>query len=533
MIDSREIPRRSFLSAALVAGGSAAALGCRTHLRSSNPARVTARREAAWRKRALILDDDGDLVYADAAREGPDAFLRLRMQDAAAVGIDSIAWCMMWGIAKKGQTEVRYWQNQKQGVPFQENMPDPSTVVADFGRERDIEIFGSLRMNDCHDAFGLPFPKLVYPLKVEHPELLIGHERQRGKPSDGLSAASWSGLNFAHKRVRDDRLWWIAHTAQSYGFAGVDLNFFRMPFYFRLGEEEAGAPLMTEMVREARRRLDVVGRRRGRAVLLGARVPGTLEACHRIGIDLETWLREGLVDRLLTGGGYVCYSTPAEELIRLGHRYDVPVYPCINCPANYDLGGGNLRAAASNLWWAGADGIYLWNFHYIDAPGKLGYGQPSSQLYRDVLTEISAPQNLRRLDKTFAVNRSVWEQYQRASARAPLPQRLGTGAGDAAVIPVRVGDDVRAALAGDYLRDVNLRVQASGATRGDRMTILFNDWSHDTEFQREDGWLALPIEPKTVKQGVNEVTVVIAKRTSTARRPITIENAHVHVRYLS
>ena len=75
-------------------------------------------------------------------------------------------------------------------------------------------------------------------------------------------------------------------------------------------------------------------------------------------------LRDGLVDRLLTGGGYVCYSTPAEQLIRLGHRYNVPVYPCINCPANYTLGGNNLRAAASNFWWAGADGLYLWNFQY-------------------------------------------------------------------------------------------------------------------------------------------------------------------------
>ena len=90
-------------------------------------------------------------------------------------------------------------------------------------------------MNNCHDAFGLLFPKLVYTLKVEHPELLLGDECQRrGGPEDGL-AAMWSGLDFAHERLRADRLWWIDNTARQYDLEGVDLNFLRIPFYFKLG----------------------------------------------------------------------------------------------------------------------------------------------------------------------------------------------------------------------------------------------------------------------------------------------------------
>ena len=394
---------------------------------TADPTSISARRQAAWRKRPLIIDDDDDLVYADETLQGPDAFAALRLHDYRASDVNSIAWCQMWGIAKKGKTPVRYWQTQMRGVPFQENLPDPTTAVTRSCRDNRIEALGSIRMNDCHDAFGLPFPKLVYPLKVEHPELLLGNESQRrGGPEDGLAAAMWSGLDFAHESVRADRLWWIDNTARRYDLDGVDLNFFRMPFYFKLGAEDRGSPLMTDLIRDARRRLDEAARDKGRPVLLGVRIPGTLETCRLIGLDLETWLREGLVDRLLTGGGYVCYNTPAEELVQLGHRYDVPVYPCINCPANYELGQGNLRAAASNLWWAGADGLYLWNFQYIPTPDSPGYGRLAPEQYTRQLPELADPAKLKYLDKSFAVNRRWWEQYQRASAPARrrwCPQR--------------------------------------------------------------------------------------------------------------
>src|SRR5439155_7556911 len=108
-----------------------------------------------------------------------------------------------WAIAKKGRTPTRYWQTQMQGRPFQENMPDPTRVVQRFCRGQHIEVFGSIRMNDMHDALGLPFAKLDYPLKIKHPEFLLGDESQRGGVADGLAAATWSGLNYAHDGVRE------------------------------------------------------------------------------------------------------------------------------------------------------------------------------------------------------------------------------------------------------------------------------------------------------------------------------------------
>ncbi len=120
-----------------------------------------ARREAAHRRRPLILDDDGDLVYDERTTAGPEAFTQLRHTDLLNTPVDSLAWCMMWGIAQGSADTVRYWQTQQLDRCFQPDMRDPSTVVEQFCHRQGIEVFGSIRMNDCHDAFGLPAPRLL------------------------------------------------------------------------------------------------------------------------------------------------------------------------------------------------------------------------------------------------------------------------------------------------------------------------------------------------------------------------------------
>ena len=60
---------------------------------------INARREAAHRKRRIILDDDGDLVFSDDARRGPKPFLHQRFMPVLGRPVDSVAWCIMWAIA--------------------------------------------------------------------------------------------------------------------------------------------------------------------------------------------------------------------------------------------------------------------------------------------------------------------------------------------------------------------------------------------------------------------------------------------------
>ena len=325
-LDSNRPSRRRFLQGA---GGALSSplwtglLGCGGN---SKVQLQEARKKAAHRRRRIILDDDGDLCYSDDAKKSIQAFLQQRLKPAAEVPIDSIAWCIMWGIAI-GKEETRYWETQQQGKALNSVLSDPTPIMVEAGREHDIEIFGSMRMNDTHDSYGMPAGKLIYPLKVQHPEWLIGDESQKGAVFSTQEAATWSGLDFAIPEVREDRLWWIRNSVENYDLAGLDLNFFRMPWYFKPGKEEEGMPLMTELIRSAREVVNRASESKGKPVLLGVRTPGTVDTCRRIGLDIETWLQEGLVDRLLIGGGYTPFNNPAEELVNLGHRYEVSRLP--------------------------------------------------------------------------------------------------------------------------------------------------------------------------------------------------------------
>jgi hypothetical protein len=485
---------------------------------------LKARRQAAWRQRRLILDDDGDLVFSDDAKRGPGPFLEQRFVPVLGRPVDSIAWCIMWGIAV-GKGETTYWQTQQRGEPLNDAIADPTPIMADAAREHDVEIFGSIRMNDTHDAFFRPHERLDYHLKLDHPEWLLGDERMKTDIFTSAAALYWSALDYAVPQVRDDRLWWVRNTAESHDLDGIDLNFFRIPYYFKPGAERDGMPVMTEFVRSARRIVDEASEHRGRPLLLGVRTPGTVETCMRIGLDVETWLKEGLVDRLLIGGGYVPLTNPAEELVALGHEHDVPVYPCINCGAPIQGNDAEIRAAASNILWAGADGIYLWNYQYRDVP-KLGYGRPVDEEY-DLLDEIGSVSALRYRDKSFSLEREVrFPAYARACHPAQVPAEIAVG-GRGTALRLRVGDDVAAAERAGRLAEATLRLELEGGQGG---TAVEADLNGAALVPRatSDGAVAFEVTGSAVRQGDNQLLVRVA---GSGRRTATVQSVSLDVSY--
>ena len=148
----------------------------------------TARKAAAQCQCCSVLDDDGDLVYDKRTQGDPEAFCRLRLQDCLNTPVSSIAWC--WGIAQRDLESVRYWQTRMRDISFQPNMPDPTPVVIEFCRQHEIEIFGSIRVNDCHDVYDMPFDDLEYP------EFLIGNGNQWGTVESGFRCCYVVGAVF-------------------------------------------------------------------------------------------------------------------------------------------------------------------------------------------------------------------------------------------------------------------------------------------------------------------------------------------------
>jgi hypothetical protein len=102
---------------------------------------------------------------------------------------------------------------------------------------------------------------------------------------------------------------------------------------------------------------------------------------------------------------------------------------------------------------------------------------------------------------------------------------------DARTIPVRIGDDIPNVLRAGKVRDVVLRIQTSGAAKKDALAVTFNDAPSKVTENNGDNQYKLPLNPRAVKQGVNQLKLKIARRGASAEKQLAIEHVNVEVRY--
>ena len=129
-------------------------------------------------------------------------------------------------------------------------------------RQRGIAPGISVRMNDMHDA-PTPGTHLFSRFYMEHPELRLANP----------PICSWSatGLNYAHRAVRDHYLALIRELVQDYDLDVLELDFLRFSSYFPRDEFDRHCDIMTGFIREVHALLADSGR----PVALMARVPAT------------------------------------------------------------------------------------------------------------------------------------------------------------------------------------------------------------------------------------------------------------------
>lgn len=463
------------------------------------------RREAAHRKRRIIFNNDGDDVIYTKKAPTAEALLALRTAPLLGSQVDSIFYSnsMCFGQALHQSrvmepflsTEYIFKDN---GLPqLLQRGIDPIQVMVDFGRKHGIEVFWDMRMNDTHDAMiGGYGPYLRPRLKLDHPEYLVG---KADKPP---KYGTWSSVNYAVPEVRELAYRIFEEVCQKFDVDGVELDFFRHACYFKsVADGGLARPkeldMMTDLVRRIRRMTEREGLRRGRPILVAIRVPDSLEFCRGIGLDLEKWLAEGLVD-ILSG---TCYfqCNPWEYLINLGHRHGVPVYPCLS--ESRVLGETRLarqsiesyRARAMRAWSAGADGIYLFNMF-----------DPRAALWR----ELGDPVTLRSKDKLYFVTpRNGDPERYLADGRKHRNVPILTPSDawllpseEARIVELPVGDDLAWAEQAGLKPQVTCHVQATAPN----VELSINGHTLGNPAAKDD-WLDFAVAATMIKKGVNRL----------------------------
>ena len=347
------------------------------------------------------------------------------------VGVHEVPWPSQQLDMVGASTERRYdsvqtMRHTENIRAFFERGEDLYGALVQRGRELGMAVLPSLRMNDNHfwdlrpgDLGSLQRSDLT-PLRQQHPEWLLGEEQ-----APGWASTSW---NMAIPEVRAYILQRVVEACRLADWDGVELDWQRHAFHLPADDAYRLRYALTDLMQAIRKQTDQIAEERGRPFHVAVRVATTFEACRRIGYDVETWVRDGLCDVVISGGNSgTDPGAEIEQFVELCRPHGVHFY------AGFDSDGRQqarrlrphgawrvdwFRGLAQDQLARGADGVYVFNWH--------GH----AQTHRPLLTTMGSAETLSRPRQS--VHRPApqhWPQDRESSgcrARRP-PIRRGAG----------------------------------------------------------------------------------------------------------
>jgi len=488
------------------------------------------RRQAAFRTRQIIFNNDGDDVFAANKDGSIETFLAARTTGLVGSQVGTIAYSTTRSFAYfTHNTEVCEVFTCKEGRLAHNITPglitrgtDPLEVMIGFCRKNDLEVFWGMRMNDTHDTKN---PLLRPRWKIDHPEYLMGTEDRPPK------RGGWTRVDFGRTEVREMAFAVIEDVCRRYDVDGIELDFFRHPLFFKaqaLGGEatEEDRQSMTDLIRRVRIAADEAAVQRNKPILIAMRMPDTVDYCRAIGLDLQTWLEEGLLDIMIPSGYF--QLAPWRDTVALCHSHGVAVYPCLSNCTLMDLAARKrrmnietYRARAINVWASGADGIQIFNCF-----------DPAHPLWR----ELGSPETLKgrtkhyygtylgpRMTKGYLIG---GDKYMRLPTLCPYAL-VDLKPGQSHVTTVNIGEDVGSGDGEDPVPRITLRLQVSEPVEPAQMTLRINDKPLGRGTLKDD-WLEYPVAAELLVRHDNRVEIQFGE---TAKENLTVRDIAVVVEY--
>ena len=387
--------------------------------------------EETIERRILYNNDDcnwfGILCFGET---NPNRMRRLLEEEfidrLAEAGVDALSVCLWDRFRCVGRSKIveplvgpeaygffPEWQ------PLYQVGMDPVTIMIDRCRQKGIDFIAGMRMNDRHDDERFPKGRFI----VANPQWHLKGDQT----PEGQRRQYGTRVDYAYEPVRQEVLAYVEELLNTYDVDGIEFDYMRACHMFSPGTGPANAHKLTEFTRRTRELLDLPAKRRGRRRLkLGVRVPPTLRDCHFLGFDLKTWAAEKLVD-------YVCLShyvrtdlnLPVEDFVRLLQGTGCKVYPTIHPSAGFqsvpflaqgtklDVAGdlAVYRAAASNYYGAGADGLQTYNYQQLGENYGTRPENYAGQQFRAAMSwirELKDPERLAGGERRFVFYPLWW-----------------------------------------------------------------------------------------------------------------------------
>jgi hypothetical protein len=279
-------------------------------------------------------------------------------------------------------------------------------------------------------------------------------------------------------------------------------------------------------------------------------VPGSLASCRATGIEVEEWVRAGVVDYLAPS---VFYDTeinmPFGEFVALARGTPVRVYAC----PSEAMGPGALRpadpaavrAGVINAWRQGVDGIYVFNYH-SHIVENLDRGA--------LLRQLSDPALLEYEDKAYVMMGGYVASRQGPKGHKvlevlPRPFPAALRPGQTKRVPFFFGDDLATARRRGRLEAVTLELTLAHWATRDTVRFSLNGTPLPAEFRARckpsrwqvvwepyafEGTYVIEFdlgEGRLLRQGENVFEATLADRTPDLANDFVLDAFALRIRY--
>jgi hypothetical protein len=410
---------------------------------------------------------------------------------------------LQWGSDRKpfqNAYEWRCWQNMQSLIA---RGLDPLRVLIDRAHEKGMDFFASLRMGEY------------------------------GGMDPNQSVAN-GGRGFVHPEVSGHQHAVVEELATSYNTEAVELDFSGgCAPCLHPDKAPEQASVLTDFVRDC---AATVRGRSGTPGLLGARVYPSADLNRRAGLDVDTWLNEGLVDFLIPSS-YSCFildsQMPIGWIVEAAHRHDTSVYGMLQ-PFYHDgrrintnierASTQKMRAATANFRQADVDGMCTWFMDW-----------PLEGVQRQILTELGDPDLTREGNKHYFLRQRA-ENPDSFVYDAELPVAIKADPTKTHEISFTTSDDPQ----NERIGRMCLKISVADLVPADVFEVHLNGVCLESEpCRRQPRWhdaytgLWMEFELNSVRpvKGPNTLQFALRERPADLEGEISIDDVELIVEY--
>lgn len=309
---------------------------------------------------------------------------------------------------------------------------DPLRVACERAHAKGMLLYPTLLVNQGNRGSSVEEDVRSSNFRFQNKHLEIG---ARG---DLPNFPGKTNLDFKHEEVRNERLKLIEEVAKNYPIDGFELqlNYLsRVVAFFHPMEVTEGRGIMTQWIKKV---YEILKNNNPDCELV-LRVPSDLKTGYELGFDYQEWISQGIVDVLVGETHWARVDSMADfkPMIEIAKGSDCRVFGALNSIVSSDrLLSATIeiiRAAASNYWQQGLDGLYLTQWF-------AGANWPYRADFYEQLREVNHPEIMASKSKFYSVLTKGDSRQAPSEGKPTLPIELKPN--QTVKINVTIADDL-------------------------------------------------------------------------------------------